>query len=202
MKNFRRISVTSAFFFVLIFVLSAFIKTANAQVKYHTDDLNVSIKGTTSVQPWELKSDKGQFEAVFGLGKNDKITDIYTLWFTIETELLKSGHAAMENSAYKALKTKSYDNISFIHKSSIINQVDSKHFEIKCNGYLTVAGTEQETNLVVSCKLNDDKTFTCTGSKKLKMTDFNIKPPSVGLGTVKASDEISIAYDLIIGKKS
>jgi hypothetical protein len=202
MKNFRRKSVIPGLFFFFAALPFSFINTASAQVKYHSENLNLSIKGTTSLQDWELKSDKGEVEAMFGLGKNDMIKELYSLWFTVETQSLKGKPGAMENSVYKALKASSYDDISFVLKTATINKVDSNHFDIVCVGTLTVAGTPQETTLLVNCKLNDDKTFLCTGSKKLKMTDFNIKPPTAGLGTVKAGDEISIAYNLTIGKKA
>ena len=200
MKNNKlsRVACLLSFFFV---VFSAVPGTAVAQAKYRSENLTISIKGTASAENWELKSDKGELEAVFGFDSRLKVSGLYSLWFTVGTESLKGDYGAMESSAYKALKSKDFDNISFIHKSSTINQLDANRFDILCIGYLTVAGSEQETNLVVSCTLNDDTTYTCTGTKKLKMTDFNIKAPSVAKGIIKAADDISISYNATITRR-
>jgi hypothetical protein len=41
-----------------------------------------------------------------------------------------------------------------------------------------------------------DKSFTVTGVKKMKMTDYNVKPPTALLGTIKTGNDITISYNL------
>jgi hypothetical protein len=36
------------------------------------------------------------------------------------------------------------------------------------------------------------------GSKKVKMTDFNISPPTAMLGTLKTGDEVTISFTLVM----
>ena len=106
----------------------------------------------------------------------------------------------MDKNTYKALKTDTYNSISFNLTSSKITQLEANSYQLKCLGNLTIAGTTRETELIAACKLNADKTYTCSGAKKLKMTDFNVKPPTAVMGTIKTGDEISVAYSLNIGK--
>jgi polyisoprenoid-binding protein YceI len=106
----------------------------------------------------------------------------------------------MDNNTYKALKTKTHENISFVLSSSNITQIDANTYLLKCVGNMTIAGTTRETDLVAQCKLNADGTFICSGSKKIKMTDFSIKPPTAMMGTVKTGNDISIDYNLKIVK--
>jgi hypothetical protein len=42
-----------------------------------------------------------------------------------------------------------------------------------------------------------------TGSKQLKMTDFDIKPPApaVGLGLIKTADEVTVTFEWSTVKK-
>ena len=177
-----------------------FLTAATAQVKYRSEDLTVKVKGTSSLHDWEIKSSKGKVEAVLVLGPNYKITGVSGLRFTVESESLKSGHNMMDNNTYKALKTNTHENISFVLSSSNITQIDANTYLLKCVGNMTIAGTTRETDLVAQCKLNPDGTFTCSGSKKIKMTDFNIKPPTAIMGTVKTGNDISIDYNLKIVK--
>ena len=148
-----------------------------------------------------MKSDKAQIEGTFILN-NDKLTSIAALNFSVPAESLKSSHSMMDNNTYKALKTSDYKNISFVLSSVNVTQIDANAYQLKCFGKLTIAGTTHETDLLVTCKWNAaDKSFNCTGTKKLKMTDYNVKPPTVMMGTIKTGDDISITYNLKINKQ-
>jgi polyisoprenoid-binding protein YceI len=197
MKRFR----TPGIFTPIIIVLSClFLSSATAQVKFRSQDLTVKVSGTSSLHDWEIESNKGKVEAVLVLGPNYKITGVSGLSFTVQSESLKSGHSAMDNNTYKALKTGQHQNISFVLSSANITQIDANTYLLKCVGNMTIAGTTRETDLVAQCKLNADGTFTCSGSKNIRMTDFNIKPPTAIMGTVKTGNDISIAYNLKIVK--
>jgi len=176
------------------------VKQTIAQVKYHADNMNISIKGNSNVNQWELQSDKGQLEAVFVLSAQQKITGLFSLWFTVDAETLKSGRTAMDKDAYKALKSNNFESINFVLSTAAITESAPGVYLLKCKGFLTIAGTEKETELAVDCKVNNDNTFTCSGVVPLKMSDFNIKAPSAMMGSIKAVDDISIAYSMKIVK--
>jgi hypothetical protein len=40
----------------------------------------------------------------------------------------------------------------------------------------------------------------CKGSKKIKMTDFNVEPPSFMFGSVKTGDEITVTFDVTLAQ--
>ncbi len=197
MKRFRTLGIFSAITLVLSCI---FLTAATAQVKFRSEDLVVKVKGTSSLHDWEIKSNKGKVEGVLVLGPNYKITGVSGLRFTVVSETLKSGHNMMDNNTYKALKTNTHENISFVLTSANITQIDASTYQLKGIGNMTIAGTTRETDLVAVCKVNSDGTFTWSGSKDIKMTDFNIKPPTAIMGTVKTGNDISIAYNLKIGK--
>lgn len=199
MRIFQTVSAVSFFsFLILIFVGTP--GRSVAQVQYRSDDFTLTIKGTSSVHDWEVTSDKGKLEAVLLLGNNSKITGLSGLHFTVESKSLKSGRNSMDNNTYKALKTNTYNSISFNLTSAKILQLEANSYQLTCLGDLTIAGTTRETELLAGCKLNADKTFTCSGIKKLKMTDFNVKPPTALMGTIKTGNEISVVYSMNIGK--
>jgi hypothetical protein len=52
----------------------------------------------------------------------------------------------------------------------------------------------------VSCVVNKNKTITCTGSDKLKMSDYQVKPPSFMLGAMKTGDAISLDFTMVFKK--
>jgi LEA14-like dessication related protein len=63
---------------------------------------------------------------------------------------------------------------------------------------MSIAAKTNQTELVVAGIYNPaDKSFTVTGINKMKMKDYNVKPPSALFGTIITGDAISISYNLI-----
>jgi polyisoprenoid-binding protein YceI len=168
-----------------------------AQAKYHAESMDLIVSGTSTLHDWEMKSSKGQFDASI-LFANDKVT-FSGLSFNFPAESLKSGHSLMDNNTYKALKTEKNPNISFVLISGNVTSAGANTYQLNGIGKLTIAGTTIQTDLVATLKYNPaDKSFTCTGVKKFKMTQYGVKPPTVLMGTIKTGDEISISYNLNI----
>ena len=103
----------------------------------------------------------------------------------------------MDKNTYKALDTDKNPNISFVLTNGTVTSTGANNYQLNCVGKLTIAGTVKETDLVAVGKYNPaDKSFTVTGVKKMKMTDYNVKPPKVMLGTIKTGNDIAITYNL------
>ena len=167
---------------------------------FRLQNLNLEVTGTSTLHDWEIKSTKGQAEVAFVLA-SDKLSGIAGLNFSIPAESLKSGNSMMDNNTYKALKTGQHKNISYVLTSGNIAPVDGNTFQIKTTGKLTIAGTTKETELVATAKYNAaDKSYTVTGTKKIKMSQWGVKPPTVMMGTIKTGDDISITFNAKIVK--
>lgn len=206
MAPFQRFSTYSLLLVLVTTITSFSLNRENKNLKFGTNNISasqsvsVSIKGTSSLHDWEMKSDKGRVEVMLGLGSNAKLLGLTSLKFSIEAESLKSAKSMMDNNAYKALKTSSAKQISFSLTSATITQMNETSYQIKALGKLSVAGTTKDTDVTADVKYsNADKSYIVTGTKKLKMSDYNVKPPSFMLGTVKTGDEISISFTTKLG---
>lgn len=181
----------------LLVLLCSIATTSQAQTRFYEQALSMSIKGTSTLHDWEMKSEKGDVEAAIDI-TSDKIT-FSSLTFTMPANTLKSGHGMMDKNTYKALNTSKNPSITFSLKSANITPAGNNTYNFRGLGNLTIAGTTHLTDLVATLKYNPlDKTFTCIGSKKFKMTDYGVKPPTVMMGTIKTGDDISISYNLKI----
>jgi polyisoprenoid-binding protein YceI len=194
MKNFRRTSVLSAALLLLISASSFVIFSGNT--KFHSTGLDVSIKGTSTLHDWEMKSvNKGTCEVVFTLDAADKITAINEIQFTIAAESIKSGHSVMDKNAYKAMNTDKYKNISFVLSSAAITPSVTNVYQVKVTGNLTISGVTKKTELAGTAKYNPtDKSFVLFGSKTFKMSEYGVKPPTVMMGTIKTGDQITVSF--------
>lgn len=70
-------------------------------------------------------------------------------------------------------------------------------------GKLTIAGKTKLTDLVATLTYNaGNKTFNCTGTKKLKMSEYGVKPPTAMMGTIKTGDDKPSAITSILKDKN
>lgn len=194
MKLYQRISITSILC-VLLITVASFSLNDGTNTKYRSSNLGISITGTSSLHDWEMKSSQGKCEVEFVLAANDKITAINSLKFDLDATTIKSEYTVMDNNTYKALKTKINKNISFVLTSGTVTSSDANAYLVKAIGNLTIAGKTVKTDVAATAKYNAaDKSFTVSGSKKLKMTDYGVTPPTAMLGTIKTGNDITISF--------
>ncbi len=63
---------------------------------------------------------------------------------------------------------------------------------------ITIRHVSKTTEVTLSVDRQDELRFHISGNKKLMMSDFGIEPPTALLGLVKVSDEINIAFNMIL----
>jgi polyisoprenoid-binding protein YceI len=69
-------------------------------------------------------------------------------------------------------------------------------YSIVAAGNLTIAGVSKPVELTVVAKVLPGGDLEFSGSKTMRMTMFNVDPPTAMWGVVKAGDEITIAFTL------
>jgi hypothetical protein len=194
MKLYQQLGI-SALFSLLFITVASFSLNDGTNTKFRSSNLGISITGTSSLHDWEMKSSQGKCEVEFVLGANDKITAINALKFELDATTIKSEYTMMDNNTYKALKTKTNKNITFALASGTVTSSEANAYLVKAIGYLTIAGKTVKTDVAATAKYNAaDKSFTITGSKKLKMTDYGVTPPTAMLGTIKTGNDITISF--------
>ena len=184
----------------LLVLLTFFISTlVIAQEKYKSNDVKVVVNGASNIHDWKMQGSKGTTNATF-LIQNKVIKALGFLYFSFPAENLKSEHKLMDKNCYKALKTDQHSSINFLGTSSTIKQVNATTFTIVTKGKLQISEVTKEVELTSTCTINPDNTITCKGSTKVKMTDYNVEPPSVMMGSIVTGDEVTIDYTLTLSK--
>jgi polyisoprenoid-binding protein YceI len=170
--------------------------TGIAQTNYSTQAVDIKLNGTSNLHDWEMKAGSGTSAASFVV-TNGKVTSLSKLNFSLPAKNLKSGKSAMDKNTYKALKTDANPNISFVLTSATIVSTGGNNYKLNCQGKMSIAGKTNQTELVATGIYNPaDRSFTVIGVKKMKMTDYNVKPPTALLGTIKTGNDITISYNL------
>jgi polyisoprenoid-binding protein YceI len=179
-----------------------FINVGHAQSVYKlTDakDINMKLSGTSTLHNWTMNAQTFSGEAQFTV-KDHQLNSLKALTFSMAVADLKSGESGLDKNAYKALKSNDFKSISYKLTSAMVLPGKGNRFEIKTVGNLTIAGVTKEVIIYVYAVLNANETITCTGSEKLNMTDYGVKPPKFMLGAMKTGDAITLDFTLVYKK--
>jgi polyisoprenoid-binding protein YceI len=165
-------------------------------------DIDMKLSGTSTLHNWvmDAKTFSGEAEFGFAPGNANQLSSLKGLTFSLVVQNLKSGEKGLDKNAYKALKTGQFKDIDYKLHSAIVSPEKDGKYLIKTQGNLTIAGVTKMVSMDVYCAINKDATITCTGSDKLEMTDYQVKPPTFMLGAMKTGDAITLNYTLVYKK--
>lgn len=198
MKNLANtLGLTKAFSSILVLVAMGIGITQNSQAQTlykATAGSSLAVNGTSNIHDWKMEVKSIPAEVVLEV-EGTQVTDIKSLNFTLPVKNLKGKEDLLNSRAYKAMKEDAHKNISFKMTSGSVSQNI-----IKVNGNLTIAGVTKPVTLQAKAIVNADGTVTCIGSRKLKMSDHGIAPPSFMLGALKVADDITIDFNLKLKK--
>jgi polyisoprenoid-binding protein YceI len=172
----------------------------NAQVKYHASYTKISVAGTSTLHNWDMESEKANCDISFNFdGAN--ITGLSSLLFTVEAESLKSDSKGLDKNAYKALDVGKHPEISFSSNYANIRSNGPNSYVISAKGKLTISGVSKEVWVAAVSTVNPaDLSVQTAGSAKIKMTEYNVTPPSFMFGAMKTGDEITVKFNVTLKK--
>ena len=165
-------------------------------------DADIKVLGTSNVHDWSMEDKDVSCTAKFtyAAGKPSMPDGLVGFGFTFPVHSLTSGKSGMDSKAYDAMKAKNGSNIVFAASSSTVTPGSGSKFSVKSIGNLTIAGVSKPVVLTGACVVGADGSITCTGTNKLLMSDYQIKPPTYMLGALKTGNALTIDFTMIVKK--
>lgn len=162
----------------------------NAQNVKKAFSYEITLQGSSNIHNWTMKSAGNGLEAYFNIDPDTKqVEGIQPLTLNMPVKNLKSDEGLLNSRAYDALKADK--NPNFVFK---LVSVTAQGSQLNLVGQLTISGNTRDITLPVTVKKNADGSQVLSGSKKIKMTEWGIKPPSYMLGMMKVYDDLTINY--------
>ncbi|WP_242203590.1 YceI family protein [Aestuariivivens insulae] len=162
--------------------------------KIDTGKSSLTVYGTSSLHDWHIVTQSFNGALSF---TNLEGCEIEQLQVEIPVETLKSGKKSMDKNTYKALNTNTYPKVSFkLTKVDEVKSLGGNKYEVKAYGDLTIAGTKKNIPLKLEVQINGS-TVKLVGEKDIKMTDFNVDPPTALFGTITTGDALTIKFESI-----
>jgi polyisoprenoid-binding protein YceI len=196
-KQFKRVLL------LMTICLTAFTPLLHAQSIYKVDDSkenDMKLSGTSTFHNWAMNAEHFSSEAQFIFKAGNQLSDIKSLSFLLIVENLKSGESGLDKNAYKALNTDKYKTISYTLTSARISSGKGNKYTVKAQGNLTISGVTKPVVMNASCMVNTDGTIACSGSYDLKMSDYQVQPPSFMLGVMKTGNAITLDFTSVYKK--
>lgn len=113
----------------------------------------------------------------------------------------RCGNAVMERDMRHALVADKFPSIEFRFtelRGAIEHDIDRNVYSATVMGELSMAGASKQIELrVVVERIGRDR-FRIQAELPLRMTDFGVKPPTALFGMVKARDELTVRFDLVL----
>lgn len=196
--------------FLIAFVsLLILVPTLQAQEnpKYSlTDDSRLWIKGDATLHSWDAEATEFEIDFLFPdewfeSTENWSGEDVEQLSVTVPVKALDGGRSRMNRDLREAMDEESYPTITFYWEEIDI-QHDEDQTELIVTGILEVSGVEKEIEFAAEGQVIEEDSFKISGEIPLKMTNFNIDPPTAMLGSLRTDDEIKILYEMIFERKN
>jgi len=162
--------------------------------------LKATIQGTSTLHDWESQiteiEGKGSFQT-----KDKLLTAIQDATIKITVEGIKSDKGKkMDRKTYETFKSDKNPFITYSFSNAAIKINASHVVTIDATGNLSMAGTSKSVSLSANGKELPNGDLQLTVSKKINMTDYNMEPPVMFLGTIKVGDEITVRFDFELRK--
>jgi polyisoprenoid-binding protein YceI len=182
--------------FVLLLLLS--VSFVFGQGNYRIANYYLVVKGTSNLHDWESKANevRANGSMTFDAGV---LKSIQSLTVEIPVKTIKSTKGSiMDNKTYDALKADQHPNITYKLEKVTSLSKGNDGYSINATGNLTIGGATNKIDMSVYGKVGSEGNITFSGSKKLKMTDYKINPPTALMGTLTTGNEVEIAFTVVL----
>jgi hypothetical protein len=190
----RKLGITFSLVLLLAFYAEWRVVEAQVNAQLEPKGSSILIKGTSNLHDWEETVEKFSIDAAFII-QNQKITGIEHLVFICKSSAINSESSIMTSKTHDAMKSDKHPNIKFT--GTKLDQLKQTGSSISGNisGEVNIAGVVRSMSLPFNGTYSADK-LVISGSKKLKMTDYNITPPTAIFGSLKTDENIEVIYTL------
>jgi polyisoprenoid-binding protein YceI len=179
---------------VMVSILFFQVNNLSAQ-SFKIKSFKMTVKGTSTMHDWESNVEKADCKTSYTIDGN-RLTDIKEAVIKIPVTSIKSTKGKMmDNKTYEAFNSEKYPSVIFTLSGKEIN---TSNATATLKGSLAMAGATKQIELPVKYKILANGELQIIGTKKIKMTEFKMEPPTAMMGTITVGDEVTIDFDITL----
>ncbi|MDX5326513.1 MAG: YceI family protein [Bacteroidota bacterium] len=169
-----------------VLLLLALSTSLFAQTSLKPTSYTMSVLGTSTLHDWESKVDK----VTGSMTASSDLSDITDLKVTVPVTAIKGGKDLQDEKTYEAFNYEKHPNITFV-----LTETKKTSNGMTLVGKLTMNGYVKTIEIPVKKSESNGKVV-LSGEKELDMTQWNMKPPSVMMGTIKVGPKVTVKFEV------
>ncbi len=180
---------------ILFVLIAAF---AMAQGSWTLKSSKFTVSGTSSLHDWtsDVTTVEGSGELTVEAGVLKSVSGVKV---KIPVKGIKSPKGSiMDGKTYDALKHKTNPNITYQLTTVKGITKSGNGFALQTTGNLTIAGVTKPVDMTVNAKAAAGGAFEFSGEKQIKMTTYNMEPPTAMFGSIKTGDDVTIRFTVTL----
>ncbi|TCN72205.1 YceI family protein [Acetobacteroides hydrogenigenes] len=184
----------------LVLLLILCTQSAFAQVRYTIKTQKVEIVGTSNIHDWTASVGKLSGISDFYV-ENNTITGIKSAVVDVDANSLAGSKGSiMDKKIKECFDSENYPRIKFVLSKINGVQTSGNVSTINLTGNITIKTTTIPVDFVVKATTQGNGDIEVRTSRRIKMSDFNLKPPTALLGTLKTANDVTLNIYLLLKK--
>ncbi len=170
---------------------------------------NFSIEGSSTLHDWKAEAQdvKGEIqlpEEFQGTNLPPVGSSIDQMNVKVAVASMDGGKEVMNGKMHRALQKETHPYIQYELTSAEVSSSDvaTHHVQMATEGKVTIAGVTQTLSIPVKGEYIKGTGWVFSGSQSLKMSDYNIEPPTAMFGQIVTGDEVTISFNLIVNTQN
>ncbi|GMQ82845.1 MAG: hypothetical protein BMS9Abin05_2308 [Rhodothermia bacterium] len=181
---------------IVILNTSAWTQRSSLTTYKVSENSRVWVEGTSTIHAWtcDTQSAIGTVEIESGL---DASLEIVSTQIVIPVSGLDCRNGTMNKKMFKALGADTTPDILFVLDDAIVSTDETgRPTLVDVDGLLMIAGRTKSIKVSEISIEQVSEGLEFSGSVKLLMSDYGVKPPTALLGTIRTGDEVEVHFTL------
>lgn len=157
----------------------------------------VWVDGTSTVRAWHCESARGEGSAAASTTELAQLGSVARAEFSVPVATLDCRNNTMNGHLRTALKAATAPGISFHAGSVRVTPTGPDAGTAHLEGTLSMGGADRPVS-IDGTVAREDGQLRLRGSKRLVMTEWGLRPPSLMMGTMKVNPNVTVGFDVVL----
>ncbi|GIV61445.1 MAG: hypothetical protein KatS3mg044_0311 [Rhodothermaceae bacterium] len=171
---------------------------AVAQTYTFAPESKLWIEGTSTLHDWTCEATALTGTLQVPEGAEHLAAGVVASEVVVPVEGIDCHKGKMNDNLRKALRASEHPEVRYVlDRAQVVPGEAEGTVVLEVEGRLTVAGVEQPMPLRVTAEALAGGAFRLTGTTTFSMKQFDVKPPSVMLGTIKTGEDVTVRFEVV-----
>jgi polyisoprenoid-binding protein YceI len=156
----------------------------------------VWVDGTSTVRAWHCESARAVGSAAATTTDLAQLANVGSASVTVPVATLDCRNTTMNGHMRNALKADQAPEIRF-RASSVKVTANGDAGTAEMEGTLSIGGQDRPTTITAQVATENGQ-IRVRGTKRINMTEWGLRPPSLMLGTMKVNPQVTVGFDVVL----